>query len=271
MSGPPFIANARMYSVAPAAAAAWRRLFEQVASAADVPLDIIDHAYPAPLDALWDRDDLGTAFICGWPFAKKAERPKIVAAPVPAGARYGGQPIYFTDLVVRADSPFTALPDTFGHRLGYTAAGSHSGFNALRYHLASRYPGGRPYDRWVGPLITPRKVVEAVLAGDADIGPLDSFAHDLLRRHEPALMTGIRLLESTDPTPVPPLIASRATPDETIERLRAALLSVGVQRELAGLREDLCLAGFALPVSGNYEVTLDRAKAGEAAGYGDPQ
>jgi ABC-type phosphate/phosphonate transport system substrate-binding protein len=265
-----FVANARMYNVTPGATAAWKQLFAWLSQASGVELDIIDHAFPATLDDLWDRPDLGAAFMCGWPFARRAEPPKLVAAPIPAAARYGGKPIYFTDLMVRAESPYLTLADTFGHRLAYTTTGSHSGFNAQRFHLATHYPGAKHYRLWVGPYTTPRKIVEALLAGEADVGPLDSFAHDLMRRHEPELMAGIRAVDSTDPAPMPSLIASAATPDEIIEQLRATLLSVGERPELAGLRNALCLSGFGATTTADYQTTLDRAAVAEAAGYTGP-
>jgi ABC-type phosphate/phosphonate transport system substrate-binding protein len=270
MSGP-YIANARMYAVAPGAAAAWKALFAWLAHESGIDLQAIDHAFPATLDDLWDRDDLGAAFMCGWPYARRAEKPKLVAAPIPAAARYGGKPVYFTDLVVRADSPFQTLPHTFGHRLAYTATGSHSGFNAQRYHLASRHGAQKHYGSWLGPYTTPRRIVEAVLAGQVDVGPLDSFAHDLMRRHEPELMAGVRAIESTDAAPMPSLVASRATPHEIVARLRAALLSVGDRLELAGLRDSLCVSGFGLTRESDYQITLDRAAAAEAAGYAGPE
>jgi ABC-type phosphate/phosphonate transport system substrate-binding protein len=265
-----YIANARMYAVAPGAVAAWKDLFVWLARESGVALEIVDHAFPATLDDLWDRDDLGAAFMCGWPFARRAQQPKLVAAPIPSGARYGGKPIYFTDFLVRADSPFHTLADTFGHRLAYTAAGSHSGFNAQRHHLASNYPGEKRYGPWVGPCTTPRRIVEALLAGEADVGPVDSFAHDLMRRHEPGLTAGLRAVESTAPTPIPSLIASKATPDRVIESLRDALLSMAERSELAALRKALSVEGFGVVQAEDYRVTLDRAAAAEAAGYAVP-
>src|SRR5436190_620117 len=64
----------------------------------------------------------------------------------------------------------------------------------------------------VGPLLTPRRVIEALLQGDIDVGPLDSYVHDLLRVHEPDTASRLRTVESTAMTPIPPLIASLATP-----------------------------------------------------------
>ncbi|MDB5631594.1 MAG: transporter substrate-binding protein, partial [Tardiphaga sp.] len=203
------IANARMYAVAPGAAQAWKRLFAWLAAHSGVDLEAIDHAAPAPLEELWSRSDLGCAFMCGFPFARSQSRPKVVAAPVPSDPRYGGLPVYFTDLVVRADSAFQTLEDTFGKRLGYTVETSHSGFNALRHHLLPFRRDERPklYAETIGPLVTPRRVIEALLADEIDIGPLDGFALDLVRRHAPALAARLRIVATTDAAPIPLLIA----------------------------------------------------------------
>src|ERR1700742_829652 len=111
----PYVANARMYSVNPGAAAAWKELFECLARESNVDLDVIDHKFPAPLSELWSRPDLGCAFMCGFPYKLAQHPPKPVAAPVPVGAQ---GPVYATRLVVRADSRFNTLQDTFGGRLG---------------------------------------------------------------------------------------------------------------------------------------------------------
>ncbi len=183
------IANARMYSVAPKPAVAWRDLLNWVIARAGVDVTVIDHGYPTPINDLWARGDLGCVFMCGWPYAERAPRPRILAAPVPSPARYGGQPVYFSDLVVRADSPYRTIEDTFGTRVAYTVEDSHSGYNALRHHLLAYRTAARPtlYAERVGPLVTPKRILDAVREGKAEIGPVDSYAHDLLRQHDPAV------------------------------------------------------------------------------------
>src|SRR3546814_9085713 len=86
------VANARMYAITPASAAAWAQLFAWVAEASGPPLDVIAHAFPAPLNDLWTRPDLGAAFICGYPYALGGKRQQLLAAPVPSPARYAGRP-----------------------------------------------------------------------------------------------------------------------------------------------------------------------------------
>lgn len=262
------VSNARMYAAVPGAVDAWRAFFAWLAEASGVGLTVIDHAYPAPLGALWERDDLGCAFMCGYPFMRASRRPRPLAAPVPAAVRYGGRPVYATDFAVRADSAYMTLTDTFGGRLGYTVDSSQSGFNAVRHHLLRyRNPARqRLYRQSIGGLHTPRRVVEALRDGRIDVGPLDSYAFDLMRRHEPALAAEVRIVESTALTPAPFLVAGRECPDETVDRLQSALFGFEDRR----LAEALCLIGFA-PVSvPDYEVLLERAREAEAAGYAVP-
>ena len=90
MKSTPLVANARMYAVSPAARGLWQKLLEWAGEAAGVPLVPIEHAAPAPLEALWSRNDLGLAFMCGYPFAGTKQSLQAVAAPVPADPRCGG-------------------------------------------------------------------------------------------------------------------------------------------------------------------------------------
>jgi ABC-type phosphate/phosphonate transport system substrate-binding protein len=256
------VANARMYAVTPAVKAAWQELFAWVARASGVALDYLDHAAPAPLEDLWARDDLGAAFMCGFPFASAATPPQLLAAPVPSPPRYGDAPRYCTDLVVRAESRFARLSDTFGGRIGWTVSHSQSGYNAVRHHLL-----GQPnaYAEWVGPLVTPRRVIDAVLDGSVDVGPLDSYVHDLLRRHEPETAAQLRVVESTPMTPIPALVASSAANDTAVARLRAALLSCHAEPALAATRETLLLARFEAADRADYRMLVAWARDADDA------
>nr|WP_158305983.1 PhnD/SsuA/transferrin family substrate-binding protein [Azospirillum sp. B510] len=265
-------ANARMYAPNAEAAAAWRALFDWVSAFSGVPLLVLDHPFPAPMEELWSRDDLGAAFMCGWPFVRAGSRHRIVAAPVPAAARYGGRVEYRTDFVVRAESAIHRLEDSFDGRLAFTVDHSHSGYNAPRHHLLRFRRADRQtlYAATVGPCITPRRVLDAVLDGSADVAPLDGYTLDLMLRHDPELGKRIRIVASTDPAPMPPLVASPSVPDETVEALRAAFLASGEAPALTAVREALALAGFAVTDPADYAVTERWAAEALAAGYPAP-
>ncbi|WP_377811425.1 PhnD/SsuA/transferrin family substrate-binding protein (plasmid) [Azospirillum sp. A29] len=265
-------ANARMYAPNAAAAAAWRMLFDWVSVRSGVPLVVLDHGFPARLEDLWSRDDLGAAFMCGWPFVRAGSRHRIVAAPVPAAVRYGGRAEYRTDFVVRAESAIHRLEDSFGGRLAYTVDHSHSGYNAPRHHLLRFRKADRPtlYAATVGPCVTPKRVLDAVLDGSADVAPLDGYTLDLMLRHDPELGPRIRIVASTDPVPMPPLVASPSVRDEAVEALRAAFLASGEAPALATVRDALVLAGFAVTAPADYAVTERWAAEALAAGYPAP-
>lgn len=265
-------ANARMYAPNVEAAAAWRTLFDWVSARSGVPLVVLDHGFPARLEDLWSRDDLGAAFMCGWPFVRAGSRPRIVAAPVPAAARYGGRAEYRTDFVVRAESAIHRLEDSFEGRLAFTVDHSHSGYNAPRHHLLRFRTAERPnlYAATVGPCVTPKRVLDAVLDGSADVAPLDGYTLDLMLRHDPELGPRIRIVASTDPVPMPPLVASPSVPDGAVEALRAAFLASGEAPDLAAVRDALVLAGFAVTAPADYTVTERWAAEALAAGYPAP-
>lgn len=250
------VANARMYSATPSVRAEWRRLLQWVLARAKLDWPVIDYDAPAPLAALWAREDLGLATMCGLPFSQRAARPALIAAPVPSLPRYGGRPVYFTDIVVRAASPWQRIEDSFGGVIGYTLADSMSGGVALAAHLAPfrQRHGARLYRAAVGGLVHARGVIEALADGRIDVGPLDSYYHDLLRHDEPALAAQVRVIASTGAMPIPPFVATADLDPEAVRRLRAALMAVATADELHATRQRLLLEGFALPDPADYEV-----------------
>lgn len=267
-----WVANARMYAVTADASAAWAELFAWVTRRSGVDLEAIQHPASLPMTALWTRSDLGAAFMCGRPWSRAEPKPVPIACPIPAPARYEGAPLYMTDIVVRADSPFRALEDTFGHRIGYTLEESQSGFNALRHHLLGYRSASRPalYAESVGPLHTPRGVVAALLSGAIDAGPLNSYAFDLMRAAADDPAHGLRVVATTAPAPIPFFVASPDCPQHVTGALRAAFLAMGDAPELAGIRERLLLRGFCPVSEPSYDLLGAWDMEALAAGYEMP-
>lgn len=261
-----------MYSVNSAAASAWKDFFAWLADASKVALRSIDHAFPLSLSELWSRNDLGSAFMCGYPYTLSAHPPRPIAAPVPANSPVSGKPLYATRFVVRADSRAKSLEDTFGGRFGYTVEDSQSGYNAPRHHLLRYYlkVGVPLYRERVGPLFTPRRVIEALLDGQIDVGPLDSYALDLMLHYEPDLGRQIRVIDSTDPAPIPFLVAARDCPDDIVTALQKALFGFSLDRQCEPLRDRLCLAAFAPVVIEDYDMMTRWKEEARRAGYHHP-
>lgn len=267
-----WVANARMYSVTADAAAAWAEIFAWVGQASGVDLTTIEHPTSLPMTALWTRADLAAGFMCGRPWLRAHPQPIPLVAPVLSPARYGGAACYMTDLVVRDDSPFATLEETFGHRIGYTLEESQSGFNAPRHHLLGHRAAGRSrlYAESVGPLHTPRGVVAALLSGAIDIGPLDSYAFDLMRLNPSDPAHGLRSVATTPAAPIPFLVASPTCPDEVVTALRTAFLAAGRAPALEQARQRLLLQEFQPVEVGAYDLLRQWDQQALAQGYTQP-
>ena len=264
-----WIANARMYSVTPAAEAAWQSLLAHIAHDAGIALAYESYPAPQPLERLWARADLGAVLMCGFPVALKLAPVVPIAAPIPAAAWAGGRAVYRSNLIVRRDAPFRTLEETFGTRAGFTVAHSQSGFNAFRHLLLKHRSAARPrlYAAMKGDLVTARAILNAVLAGDIDIGPLDAYWHQLLEHHAPELTKGVRVLATTELTPMPAFVAAPAASPAMVSALRAAFLSAAQQPWFEDCRTPLQLAGFAAASAADYAPYLEWDAEAIAAGY----
>jgi ABC-type phosphate/phosphonate transport system substrate-binding protein len=270
MSG--LIANARMYGVTPEAEAAWRGLIERIAAAAGVSLAYEAYPAPRPLEVLWARPDLGAVQMCGYPIALGLADVVPIAAPVPALDWAAGRPVYRSDLIVRADAPYRRLEDTFGGRAGWTVEHSHSGFNAFRHHLLGYRTAERPklYGAMVGPLVTARRVLDGVLDGSIDVGPLDGYWHALIRRHRPDLTAGIRVIASTEAAPIPAFVATATADPGVVRRLKASFAAAADEAWFGDFAEPLLLARFVPVDRADYATTLAWDRDAVAAGYAMP-
>ena len=272
MSEPRWVMNARMYAVTPEVEAGWEALLGHVAREAGVPLTYMRYPAPQPLEQLWSRPDLGCAFMCGFPIAMELAAVTPIAAPIPNAVWAGGRAVYRTDFIVREDSPFRTLADTFGHRAGFTVAHSHSGFNAFRHHLLKFRSAARPtlYAEMVADLVTARNVLESVRSGRIDVGPLDAYWHLLLTRNAPQLTAGMRVVESTALAPMPALVATADAQPAMVERLRAALLGAAARPWFFEYAELLQLAGFESVTAASYAPMLAWDREAKSAGYDLP-
>ena len=217
---------------------------------------VIDHDPPALLSELWAQQDLGATMMCGLPMALRAKWPTLVAAPVPSPGRYGGRAVYFSDILVPATSRAQRLEDTFGGTVGFTLEDSMSGCVALRVMLERHRTPAQPqlYARVVGNLVHVRGMVEAVASGRVDVGSADSYVMDLLRKHDPAFVAGVRVIGTTDAAPIPPFVATAAIEAGALERLRSAFRAAGRAPALEAARAEVLVADFVTPDPVAYEV-----------------
>jgi ABC-type phosphate/phosphonate transport system substrate-binding protein len=112
------------------------------------------------------------------------------------------------------------------------------------------------FEEVIAPTVTPEGALNAVLAGAADIAPIDAYALHLLRRFRPELTDAVRSVGRTARTPIPLLVAT-APPSDA---LRAAFLGAHLRPGSRELMQSLLLQRFVLPESASYDALKVRAE-----------
>lgn len=207
-------------------------LFELVAAAIGTGTELVvdDRASGPPPDEP-DPFSLGTAdlaFVCAPSYLRLrrggAPVELLGVAPVFDDPRTARRPVYFADLVVRADSPAVRLEDLAGTRFGYNDEQSLSGLLALRLRLAEL---GRD-ESLFGELVRTGShdaSLQALLDGRIDAACLDSTLR-WVRRGDRVLAGSIRVVEALGPHPIQPVVVHSAMSAAERARLLANLVGL---------------------------------------------
>jgi phosphonate transport system substrate-binding protein len=168
-------------------------------------------------------------FICGLPYVQLTRRQpppvELLAAPVLQGARYAGRPIYYSDVIVRRDTPFRTFADLRGHRWSYNDLDSHSGYNITRYRLV-QMGETRGYFGAVLEAGWHQRSIAWVRDGVVDASAIDSQVLAVALRHDPALADQLRVIDVLGPATIQPIVAARQLPDPLKADLQAILLGM---------------------------------------------
>ncbi len=246
----------------------YRQVVAYAGEASGLPTEMIADTSPG-LDAMFSGQQIEAAFGCGLPYVWKAAeaspRVRLLAAPVLPAARYGDRPVYFSDFVVRADSPYQSFQDLRGATFAYNQSVSFSGYVLPLYHLLTLGESLHFFGRSVasGSHAISMNWVES---GQADTAAIDSLVLDMELAQRPERARTLRVIASIGPAGMPPVIASTRLDDATHYRLTQTLVTMH-QHELG--RAILQRGGvrrFAPVTDRNYDDIRQMLQALQEAG-----
>ncbi|HEV8043595.1 MAG TPA: PhnD/SsuA/transferrin family substrate-binding protein [Rubrobacter sp.] len=164
----------------------------------------------------------------------------LPAAPVFRDGRAPGQAVYFSELVVRRDSPAASFLDLRGRSWAYNDPCSLSGYYNLLKKLVEMGKDGGFFGRTCcsGSHLNS---MEMVVGGEVDAATIDSNVLRIRLRSAPELRERLRVIETWGPFPIQPVVLRSGLHPELKNRLRAALLAIG-----EGTHAPPVLAGFGL-------------------------
>lgn len=210
------------------------------------------------IDVLW---------LCGLPYVWNwRERPddvRLLAAPVMRSPRYGGRPVYYSDIVVRRGSGFASFDDLRGSRFAYNEPRSHSGYNVMRFHLAERgeTSGFFAAARESG---AHQRSMAWIVSGEADAAAVDSTVLELEFERRPSLRESLDVIDSLGPSPMPPWLARAGLDPGVCRAVRDLLLSLHEDVEGRAILASCRIERFAAVTDDHYDPI--RRMAERAAG-----
>jgi phosphonate transport system substrate-binding protein len=217
----------------------------------------------------FERGQADFGVICGLPYIWLAGRrpPPVepLAAPVLAGDRYGGRAAYYSDVIVRRDSPITCLEELRGCSWAYNEPASHSGHTVTLYSLVRM--GARPgFFARVVEAGFHQQAIRLVQAGAVDAAAIDSQVLAVELRDHPDLI-GLRVVGAFGPSTIQPVVAASRLPRVLKDKIRNLLVELV---EDPGARTALAhgfVSRFAPVDDGAYDDIRAMLAVIEAAGW----
>ena len=172
--------------------------------------------------------ELDGGFICGLPYVRLVDVVVALAAPVVAEARYGGRPVYFSDVVVRSDHPARSFTDLRGAAWCYNEPNSHSGYMTVLHHLVRMGETPAFFDRFdpVGFHLTSMKLVAE---GAYEASAIDSHVLAVARRSSPDVVRDLKVIDTIGPSSIQPFVAARHVPQDVREAIAEAVTTMHLQ------------------------------------------
>lgn len=172
--------------------------------------------------------DLG--FVCSPSYLWLLAQPEPSIELVPAAfvfrdPRHRGAPVYFSDVVVRADHAARSFADLAGCTWGFNDECSLSGYFATLQKLHEIGCQGEFFGRRVrtGSHLAS---LELLLDGTIEGAAIDSTVLAHAYRLRPELARRLRIVDGWGPFPIQPIVARRALGPERIARIASALIAL---------------------------------------------
>jgi phosphonate transport system substrate-binding protein len=208
-------------------------------------------------------------FICGYPYILAHDQavPKVelVAAPVPKDPRYLHKPVYFSDLIVRKDSPFKSLHDLRGRTYVFNEETSNSGYNMPRGHLVKL----GLTNGFFGKVLrsgSHEASIRMVAQGLADASFVDSLVLDYDRAKGFGEAAEVRVIESLGPVATVPFVVSSAAL-RTVAPLKARLQTMHEDPRGREILDEAFLERFAEVSDADYDALRALKKSAEDARF----
>ena len=187
------------------------------------PVELVQRRTYAEANALIKRGEVDLAFVCTSAYVAGHDEfgMELLAAP-----EVDGQQVYYSVLIVPANSAAQNISDLRDKVFAFTDPMSHSG-RAYPIYLLQEL-GATPEEFFSRTFFTYShdKAIEAVAAGVADGAAVDSLALNYALQRDPSLGEKIKIIHKSPPLGIPPVVVPPDLSPEQKSQLRRILLTM---------------------------------------------
>jgi phosphonate transport system substrate-binding protein len=234
------------------------------------PCEFVTGLSYSTIDEMLKTGAVDVAFVCGLPYVLDQERPQpateLLVAPVMSAPRYQGKPKYYSDLIVRADSPVKTVQDLRGGRFVYNDELSNSGFNMPRFRLLE-LKETKGFFSQVLRSGSHEESIRMVAEGAADASYVDSLVLDYDRTKGVGHASKVRVVESLGPAGICPVVVSRRVPADLKAQLKRVLLGMHENADGRAILREALVDRFADVSDANYDDIRGMKREALAAGF----
>ncbi|PLY03318.1 MAG: phosphate/phosphite/phosphonate ABC transporter substrate-binding protein [Desulfuromonas sp.] len=228
----------------------YKRLIQYVGNRMGEKIKIVDRGTYDEINRLLEDQKLDIAFVCGGPYVegRKQFGLKLLALPeVEQG------PIYFSYLIVPADSPARKLEDLRGKVFAFTDPKSNSGMIVPNYWLAQI---GETPENFFGKTIftyAHDASIQAVIEKVVDGAAVDSLIWDYLNSINPEVAVKTRIIKKSRPFGIPPLVVRPDLPESTQSKIREILFNMHKDPEGKEILDKMMINRFVPGEDSDYD------------------
>jgi phosphonate transport system substrate-binding protein len=218
-------------------------------------VEMVQYRTYGEMDLALERRDVEIAFLCSGPYVRDRARfgAELLAAP-----QAQGKPVYYAHVIVPAASPARTLADLRGKTFVFTDPLSHTGRAVPSYLVEKEF--GIPAERFFSSISftgSHDRSIEEVAKGTVDGASVDSLIYDYLAARFPAKTRGTRVLWTSPPYGIPPVVVHPRIDPVLRSRVQEALLLMHDDPRGKAILENIRVERFVIARDADYDSVRD--------------
>ncbi len=232
------------------------KLVTYFAEALHQPVELVQRRTYAEINDLVKSRYVDLAFVCGFPYVAGHKEFGMELLVVPEVNR---EAVYYSYILVPAESDATELKDLRGKTFAFTDPMSNSGRLAPTYRL---YKMGETPDSFFGKYIftySHDNSIRATAEKRVDGAAIDSLVYDYIIAQEPVVGKKTRIIETSPPYGIPPVVVHPALNQEIKARLRGLFLDMHRNETGREIINALAIDRFVIGNNSAYDAIREMA------------